>query len=109
MCRRLCLGRQKSQDERTLEMGKKRIKRDLDIRNLIKAQDLLKTFIKLKVTKREKRKLLRLQRSNVILEPDSDFSQSNSEDDVKQFSQAYHLFKEEFEDLVEDDLQDTMD
>ena len=62
---------------------------------------MLKSFIKLKIVKREKRKLLRLQRSNVVLEPDSDMSSSDSEDDFKEFSEAYFMFKEEFEDIVE--------
>ena len=65
--------------------------RDLDIRNLIKGQDLLKTFLKMKVEKQEKRKLMRLQRKNVILEPYSDNSY-DSEDDFKEFIDSYELF-----------------
>ena len=43
-----------------LEEGARRVKRDLDIRNLIKSQDLLKTLLKVKIEKKEKRKLMRL-------------------------------------------------
>jgi len=50
----------RSTNEKLLENGKQRVIRDLDIRNLIKAQDLLRTLTKLKVKKREKRKLMRL-------------------------------------------------
>jgi len=60
------------------------MERDLDIRSLIKAQDLLKTFVKMKISKREKRKLMRMQRSNVILEPESDLS-FDSDDDLRDF------------------------
>ena len=66
----------------------------MDIRNLIKSQDLLRTFIKLKVDRRDKRKLMRLQRSNLVLEApssESDFS-FDSEDDFKDFEDSYALF-----------------
>ena len=43
-----------------LEEGARRVKRDLDVRNLIKAQDMLKTLLKLKIDNKEKRKLMRL-------------------------------------------------
>ena len=92
-----------------MELGKKKVKRDLDIRNLIKAQDLLKTFIKLKIVKREKRKLMRLQRTNIILEPDQDISSQDSEDDFKDFSDAFYLFKEEFDTLVDDESTSISD
>ena len=52
---------------------------------------MLKTFVKLKVAKREKRKLMRLQRANVVLEVDSDHS-FDSEDDFKDFNDAYSVF-----------------
>ena len=70
-----------------------RIKRDLDIRNLIKAQDLLKTLVFLLVEKVDKRKLMRLQRANVVLEPESEIS-TDSEGDFKEFKDSYVNFKE---------------
>ena len=81
------------------------MERDLDIRNLIKAQDLLRTFVKLKVQKREKRKLMRMQRANVILEADSDSNclSLDSDDDLKDFRESYKMFKGDFDNLVEDD------
>ena len=69
---------------------------------------MLKTFVKLKVGKREKRKLMRLQRTNVVLEPDSDNS-FDSEDDFKDFNDAYSLFKEEFDVVLDDDNFDSSD
>ena len=71
----------------------KRVKRDLDIRNLIKAQDLLKTLLFLMVENVDKRKLMRLQRANVVLEPESDIS-TDSEGDFKEFKDSYANFKE---------------
>lgn len=60
-CKR-CLKKKEVPDEemQILRNGERRIKRDLDIRNLIKMQDMLKTFIMLKISDRKKRKLLRL-------------------------------------------------
>ena len=52
---------------------------------------------------------MRLQRANVLLEPDSDFSQSDSEDDVKDFSDAYYLFKEEFDAVIDDESLENHD
>ena len=74
-----------------LEEGARRVKRDLDVRNLIKAQDMLKTLLKLKIDNKEKRKLMRLQRRNLVLEPVSDRS-DDSEEDFKDYSEAYKLF-----------------
>ena len=48
-CRQHRQNRKISQEEQILEKGSKKMERDLDIRNLIKAQDLLRTFVKLKV------------------------------------------------------------
>ena len=50
--------------------------------------------MKLQIKKREKRKLMRLQRANLVLEApssDSDFS-FDSEDDFKDFHDSYALF-----------------
>ena len=52
---------------------------------------------------------MRLQRANVLLEPDSDFSQSDSEDDVKDFNDAYYLFKEEFDAVIDDESLENHD
>ena len=50
-CRKFRRYRERNDEEKTLELGMKRVKRDLDIRNLIKAQDLLKTLVFLLVEK----------------------------------------------------------
>ena len=84
------------------------MKRDLDIRNLIKSQDMLKTLLKVKIDKKEKRKLMRLQRRNMVLEPDSERSE-DSEDDFKDYLEAYKLFKEDFDDLVDSEGHDPSD
>ena len=44
-----------------------------------------------------------------MLEPDSDFSQSDSEDDVKDFNDAYYLFKEEFDAVIDDESLENHD
>ena len=65
---------------------------------------MLRTLIKLKISKAEKRKLLRLQRSNIVLEPDIDgFGDIDSEDDVKNFNSDYKLFKQEFDSIINDE------
>ena len=102
------MNREKTSADLMLEEGARRVKRDLDIRNIIKSQDLLKTFLKVKIDKKEKRKLMRLQRRNVVLEPDSDPSQ-DSEDDFKGYLEAYKHFKEDFEDLVDSEGHDPSD
>ena len=51
---------------------------------------------------------MRLQRANVVLEPDSDMS-FDSEDDMKNFENTYSMFKEEFNDLIDNDSYDTSD
>ena len=84
------------------------MKRDLDIRNLIKSQDMLKTLLKMKVDKKEKRKLMRLQRRNIVLEPVSDRS-DDSEEDFKDYAYAYKLFKDDFDDVVDDEGHDPTD
>ena len=53
---------------------------------------MLKTLVFLLVEKVDKRKLMRLQRANVVLEPESDIS-SDSEDDFKEFKDSYANFK----------------
>ena len=91
MCRRLCPKRKKKAEERVLDEGESRIRRGLDVRTLIKSQDLLRTLIKMKVNKRDKRKLMRMQRANLVLEADSDYS-IDSEDDITTFAQEYGQF-----------------
>lgn len=85
-----------------LENGQRRLDRDLDIRNLIKAQDLLKTLMKLKVSDSKKRKLMRLQRRNCLLEPSKDDS-DDSEEDFKEFMDSYTWFQDEFDEMLDDD------
>ena len=47
---------------------------------------------------------MRMQRANVVLEPDASDSLSfDSDDDFKDFRESYELFKSEFDNLVEDD------
>lgn len=60
MCRHLCPFRKKSSQEQILALGERKVDAGLDIRNIIKSQDLLKTLLKLKISRREKRKLMRL-------------------------------------------------
>ena len=45
---------------------------------------------------------MRMQRHHVVLEPDSEHS-FDSEDDFKEFGDAYQIFKAEFNELIEDD------
>ena len=52
--------------------------RNLDIRNIIKSQETLKSLVYLLVPEVEKRRLLRLQRRSIVLEPGS--SSEDSED-----------------------------
>ena len=65
--------------EELYEMGWDRTERALDIRNLVKSQEVLKSLMHLVVPQKEKRKLLRLQRRALVLEPDC--STDSSEDD----------------------------
>jgi len=44
---------------------------------------------------------MRLQKHNIVLEPDSDFS-FDSEDDFKEFKDSYALFQLEFDEMLED-------
>ena len=60
-------------------MGWDRTERSLDIRNLIKSQEVLKSLMHIVVPSKEKRKLLRLQRRALVLEQDC--STDSSEDD----------------------------
>ena len=53
--------------------------------------------------------MMRLQRQNIILEPDQDISSQDSEDDFKDFSDAFYLFKEEFDTLVDDESTSISD
>ena len=69
---------------------------------------MLKTILKMKVDKKEKRKLMRLQRRNIVLEPVSDRS-DDSEEDFKDYIGAYKHFKDDFDDLVDSEGHDPSD
>ena len=74
--------------------GKNRTERSLDVRNLIKSQETLKSMLHTLVPSREKRKLMRLQRRALVLEPVS--SSSDSEDDFTNFKSFYRQFYKRF-------------
>ena len=67
---------------------------NLDIRNLIKSQHMLKSVIHSLVESKEKKKLIRLQRRSLVLEPES-FS-SESEDDFTAYKSLYKQFKKRY-------------
>ena len=51
---------------------------------------------------------MRLQRANVVLENDSDYS-FDSDDDFKDFKDPYEIFKVEYDDLVDDEKHQAND
>ena len=69
--------------------------RNLDIRNIIKSQETLKSLIYLLVPDKKKRQLLRLQRRAIVLEPGD--SSEDSEEDFKQYRKWYQEWKDELE------------
>jgi len=69
------------------EKGNDRTERGLDVRNIIKSQELLKSMLHTSVPSKEKRKLMRLQRRSLVLEPVS--SSSDSEDDFTNYKSFY--------------------
>jgi len=56
--------------------------RNLDIRNIIKSQETLKSLVFLLLPDEKKRKYLRLQRRSIVLEAEK--SSEDSEEDFKQ-------------------------
>ena len=74
--------------EKIYEKGMDRTDRSLDVRNLIKNQMIMKSLIISMVPSKEKRKLMRLQRRSLVIEPVS--SSSDSEDDFKEFKKFYN-------------------
>ena len=74
--------------EKIYEKGMDRTERSLDVRNLIKNQMIMKSLLISMVPSKEKRKLMRLQRRSLVIEPVS--SSSDSEDDFKEFKKFYN-------------------
>lgn len=79
-------------------MGKGRTERSLDVRNIIKSQDVLKATILTMISSKERRKLLRLQRRALVLEINEDNS-SDSEDDFVKYKKYYRQLKKSFDKL----------
>ena len=77
MCR--CFKKSATVAEELHEKGVDRTERNLDVRNLVKSQEVLKSLMHLTVPSKEQRKLLRLQRRALVLEPgeDSEDSEDN--------------------------------
>ena len=69
------------------EKGIDRTERGLDVRNIIKSQETIKSMLHTMVPSKEKRKLMRLQRRALVLEPVS--SSSDSEDDFSKYKSFY--------------------
>ena len=76
------------------EKGCDRTERGLDVRNIIKSQETIKSMLHTMVPSKEKRKLMRLQRRAVVLEPVS--SSSDSEDDFSKYKSFYKQFQKRF-------------
>jgi len=70
------------------------------VRNLIKSQETLKSLMHVLVPSKEKRKLLRLQRRDLVLEPNS--NSSDSEDDFTNFKSFYKQFQKRFQHFDEE-------
>ena len=83
-----CLCSHKTTSQKIYEMGKSRTERSLDVRNIIKSQDVLKATILTLISSKERRKLLRLQRRALVLEINEDNS-SDSEDDFVKYKKYY--------------------
>lgn len=100
MCRSLTSSKKcgkcipKTDSEKIFEKGNDRVERNLDVRNIIKAQETLKNLLHTVVPSKEKRKLLRLQRRSLVLEPLG--SSSDSEDDFTAFKGFYKQFQKKF-------------
>ena len=90
-CRCLLKKRDKSVSEQLLTKGSQRVERNLDIRSLIKSQEILKTFILTVEPNKERRKMMRLQRRSVVLEPGQE--DTDSEDDLKRYKKMFKHFK----------------
>ena len=85
-----CWKRKKTTSEKIYEKGRSRTEKSLDVRNLIKSQEALKSLMHVLVPSKEKRKLMRLQRRSLVLEPVS--SSSDSEDDFTAYKSFYKQF-----------------
>ena len=80
----------KTINEKIYSKGAGRVERGLDVRNIIKTQETLKTMMLTLVPEIEKRRLMRIQRRTIIIEPCS--NSSDTEDDFKDFKRQYEDF-----------------
>ena len=79
------------------EKGKDRTERNLDVRNLIKSQETLKTLLHTQVPSKENRKLMRLQRRALVIEAIN--SSSDSEDDFTSYKSFYKVLQTNYSSL----------
>jgi hypothetical protein len=84
-------GRKTTTSEGIYEKGLEHTEKNLDVRNLIKSQEILNSLINVLIPSKEKRKLLRLQRRTLVLEVDS--VSSDSEDDFTDYKGFYKKFQ----------------
>jgi len=71
--------RPKNRLEKLVALSTRRLEKDLDVRSLLASQHLLDTLLKLLVTSRQKRILMRHQRTNVVVEAEVDDEPLNGE------------------------------